>query len=46
MRDDELFQEEMEFLGGQKAHLPFAEVAQNIKPVLQHKQTTLHVLLS
>lgn len=31
--DDELFQEEMEFLGGQKARLLFAEVAQNIKPV-------------
>ncbi len=31
--DDDLFQEEVAFLGGQKARLVFAEVAQNIKPV-------------
>lgn len=31
--DDALFQEEMEFLGGQKARLIFADVAKNIKPV-------------
>ncbi|CAE6920549.1 ABC transporter substrate-binding protein [Vibrio sp. B1FLJ16] len=31
--DDALFEEEMPFLGGQKARLLFAEVAQNIKPV-------------
>ncbi|PMH43223.1 sugar ABC transporter substrate-binding protein [Vibrio sp. 10N.286.49.B3] len=31
--NDDLFQEEVEFLGGQKARLVFAEVAKNIKPV-------------
>ena len=31
--DDELFNEEVEFLGGQKARQLFAEVAKNIKPV-------------
>ncbi|WP_215402770.1 ABC transporter substrate-binding protein [Vibrio gigantis] len=31
--DDALFEEEMEFLGGQQARLIFAEVAKNIKPV-------------
>lgn len=31
--DDELFQQEVPFLGGQKARLLFADVAKNIKPV-------------
>lgn len=31
--DDALFSEEIEFLGGQKARLLFAEIAQKIKPV-------------
>jgi len=31
--DDPLFQQGVEFLGGQKARLVFAEVAKNIKPV-------------
>ncbi|USD65836.1 extracellular solute-binding protein [Vibrio sp. SCSIO 43136] len=31
--DDALFDQEIEFLGGQKARLLFAEVAKNIKPV-------------
>ncbi|EHY9857441.1 extracellular solute-binding protein [Vibrio parahaemolyticus] len=31
--DDSLFEEEIDFLGGQKARLLFAEVAKNIKPV-------------
>ncbi len=31
--DDKLFQEKMDFLGGQKARLVFADVAKNIKPV-------------
>ena len=35
--DDDLFQEEVEFLGGQKARLLFAEVAENIKPVAPAK---------
>ncbi len=35
--DDMLFQQEVSFLGGQKARLLFAEVAQNIKPVAPAK---------
>lgn len=35
--DDALFQEEVEFLGGQKARLLFADVAKNIKPVAPAK---------
>ncbi|MGD8231080.1 ABC transporter substrate-binding protein [Vibrio sp. TRT 1302] len=35
--DDELFQQEVPFLGGQKARLLFAEVAKNIKPVAPAK---------
>jgi len=35
--DDELFQEEVAFLGGQKARLLFADVAKNIKPVAPAK---------
>ncbi|MEH0665585.1 extracellular solute-binding protein [Vibrio scophthalmi] len=35
--DDDLFQEEVAFLGGQKARLLFAEVAKNIKPVAPAK---------
>ncbi|MCG9647079.1 ABC transporter substrate-binding protein [Vibrio brasiliensis] len=35
--DDDLFQEEVAFLGGQKARLLFAEVAENIKPVAPAK---------
>ncbi|KGY11899.1 sugar ABC transporter substrate-binding protein [Vibrio tubiashii] len=35
--DDELFQQEVAFLGGQKARLLFAEVAKNIKPVAPAK---------
>lgn len=35
--DDDLFQEEVEFLGGQQARLLFAEVAENIKPVAPAK---------
>ncbi|EEX93560.1 ABC-type sugar transport system, periplasmic component [Vibrio orientalis CIP 102891 = ATCC 33934] len=35
--DDDLFQEEVAFLGGQKARLLFADVAKNIKPVAPAK---------
>lgn len=35
--DDDLFQQEVAFLGGQKARLLFAEVAENIKPVAPAK---------
>ncbi|PNH80632.1 extracellular solute-binding protein [Vibrio diazotrophicus] len=35
--DDPMFEEEMPFLGGQKARLLFAEVAKNIKPVAPAK---------
>ena len=35
--DDALFEQEMPFLGGQKARLLFAEVAKNIKPVAPAK---------
>ncbi len=35
--DDDLFQQEVAFLGGQKARLLFAEVAKNIKPVAPAK---------
>lgn len=35
--DDALFSQEMPFLGGQKARLLFAEVAENIKPVAPAK---------
>ncbi|MEB5528291.1 extracellular solute-binding protein [Vibrio cholerae] len=35
--DDALFEQEMSFLGGQKARLLFAEVAKNIKPVAPAK---------
>ncbi|MEZ8099438.1 ABC transporter substrate-binding protein [Vibrio bivalvicida] len=35
--DDALFQEEVAFLGGQKARLLFADVAKNIKPVAPAK---------
>lgn len=35
--DDALFEQEVEFLGGQKARLLFAEVAKNIKPVAPAK---------
>lgn len=35
--DDALFQQEVPFLGGQKARLLFAEVAKNIKPVAPAK---------
>ncbi len=35
--DDKLFEEKVPFLGGQKARLLFAEVAQNIKPVAPAK---------
>jgi multiple sugar transport system substrate-binding protein len=35
--DDPMFEEKIEFLGGQQARLLFAEVAQNIKPVAPAK---------
>lgn len=35
--DDPLFEQEVEFLGGQKARLLFADVAKNIKPVQPSK---------
>ncbi|MCG9749792.1 extracellular solute-binding protein [Vibrio brasiliensis] len=35
--DDDLFQQEVAFLGGQQARLLFAEVAENIKPVAPAK---------
>ncbi|TMX34530.1 extracellular solute-binding protein [Vibrio parahaemolyticus] len=35
--DDPMFEQEMPFLGGQKARLLFAEVAKNIKPVAPAK---------
>lgn len=35
--DDPMFAEEIDFLGGQKARLLFADVAQNIKPVAPAK---------
>ncbi len=35
--DDPMFQEEIAFLGGQKARLLFADVAKNIKPVAPAK---------
>nr|MBF4338388.1 sugar ABC transporter substrate-binding protein [Vibrio anguillarum] len=35
--DDPMFNEEIEFLGGQKARLLFANVAKNIKPVAPAK---------
>ncbi|QIA62226.1 extracellular solute-binding protein [Vibrio astriarenae] len=35
--DDPMFEEEIEFLGGQKARLLFADVAKNIKPVAPAK---------